>query len=63
MEKIVDTKAKTNFQSPLKIRKIDFNCPKGYRSTKKNKNKANRKYWDGDKTKLNNLSLVNISQL
>lgn len=40
MEKAVNIKAKTSFQPPLGIRKINSKCPKSYRPTKKIRTKS-----------------------
>lgn len=41
MEKAFNTKIKTNFQAPLRIKEINFKYPKSYRPGKKDKAKRN----------------------
>lgn len=59
IKKFVNAKAKTSLQSLSRTREINFRCPKSYRIDKKNKDKANWEYQDGDKLKSHNPSLAN----
>ncbi len=61
VKKVINVKVKASFQLPSGIREINSRYPKGYRLTKKNKDKANWEHQNGDKTKSHNLSLANIS--
>ena len=47
IEKIIDVKAKVSLQLLSRTMKINSRYPKGYKSlAKKEKDKANWKYWD-----------------
>ena len=59
-KKVVDIETKVNLQLSSKTREIDSKYPKSYKPlAKKDKNKTNWEYWDGNKTKSYNLPLAN----
>ncbi len=62
IEKVVNIEVKTSLQPLSKIREIDSEYSKGYKLTKKDKNKANWEYKYRDKAKSHNLSLANTNQ-
>lgn len=63
VENVVNIEAKINLQLFSGTKKIDSIHPNGYKpSAKKNKDKANQEYQDGDKAKPYNLNPGNISQ-
>ena len=63
IKKTVNIKVKVNFQPPLKTRKIDSKYQKGYRPTKKDKNKTNQNYQNKNKTKSSyNPPFANLNQ-
>lgn len=41
VERAINVKVKASFQLPSRIIEIDFKCPKGYKSTKQEKDKTN----------------------
>lgn len=66
IEKAIDIEGRTSLEPLFGTKKINFRCPKSYRSSvKKNKDKANQKHWDEDKDKAkpHNPSLTNRNQL
>lgn len=61
VKKAVNVEAKASLQLFSEIRKINSKYPKGYRLTKKNKNKTNQEYQNRNKTRFHNLSFTNTS--
>ncbi len=63
IEKAVNAEVKTSLQPLSRTKEIDFRYPKSYKpSVKRDKDKANREYQNGNKTKPHYLSLTNTSQ-